>query len=77
MRASTLRRLQGGCYAITLCLPPEIAAFAESECRARGFPDADAYLSCMLNTAMFEEMEAEPSPSPTAAFDKGDDDIAF
>lgn len=77
MNTSMLRRLPGGCYAITLCLPPEVAAFAKMRCQARGFADADDYLSCVLNTAMFEEMEAEPSPSPIAAFDKGDDDIAF
>lgn len=76
MSTSTLRKLPGGCYAITLCLPPEVAAFVERECRARGFADADDYLSCVLNTAMFEEMETEPSV-PMAMFDEGDDHIPF
>ena len=77
MSPSTLRKLSGGCYAVTLCLPPEVAAFAERECRARGFADTDDYLSCVLNTAMFQEMAAEPSPAPMATFDEGDDNIPF
>ena len=76
MTKSTLRKLPGGCYGVTLCVPPEYAVFAKAEARARGFVDADDYLSCMLNTAMFHEMEREPCPLP-ASFDGCDDDIPF
>lgn len=77
MSTSTLRKLPGGCYAITLCLPPDIAAFSERKCRARGYADADDFLNCVLNTAMFEEMTAEPSPASMGTFGEGDDDIPF
>ena len=80
MSASTLRKLRGGCYAVTLALPPEIAEFAEQHCRARGFDSADAYLSCALNSAMFDEMcaEQEGEGSPyNGLFEKGDDDLPF
>ncbi|MBP6895218.1 MAG: hypothetical protein KBC94_12440 [Pseudacidovorax sp.] len=76
MTTPTLRKLPGGCYAITLCLPPDIAAFAQVECLARGFATPDGFLSCVLNTAMFAEMEAEPPPCPVG-FDDRDDDIPF
>ncbi|OPF64403.1 hypothetical protein [Hydrogenophaga sp. H7] len=76
MRVSTLRKLRGGCYAVTLCLPPDLAAFAKKEFRGRGFVDADQFLSCLLNTALFEAMEADPPP-PLVGFDGMDDDIPF
>jgi hypothetical protein len=76
MSKSKLRELPGGCYAVTLCLPPDIAAFAEQECHARGFADANQFLSCLLNTALFEAMEADPPP-PLVGFDGMDDDIPF
>jgi hypothetical protein len=76
MKVSTLRKLRGGCYAVTLCLPPDLAAFAKKEFRGRGFVDADQFLSCLLNTALFEAMEADPPP-PLAGFDGMDDDIPF
>lgn len=76
MNASTLRKLPGGCYAVALCVPPDIASFAQRECQSRGFADADDFLSCVLNTAMFEVMASEP-PSPMATFDEGDDAIPF
>ena len=76
MRNSPLRKLPGGGFAITLCVPPEIAAFAERECRERGYVDAEDLLSCVLNTAMFEVMEAEPPP-PVHGFDGIHDDIPF
>lgn len=76
MSKSTLRKLPGGGFAITLCLDPDMAAFARRECRRRGFADADDFLSCVLNTALFEVMEAEPPP-PVHGFDGIDDDIPF
>jgi hypothetical protein len=80
MSGSTLRKLCGGCYAATLVLPPEVAEFAEQNFRARGFESADAYLRCVLNSAMFDEMcaEAEGDDSPyNGFFEKSDDDIPF
>lgn len=76
MSVSTFRKMPGGGFAITLCVPPDIAAFAEREFRERGFADAEDFLSCVLNTAMFEVMEAEPPP-PVHGFDGIDDDIPF
>lgn len=76
MRVSTLRKLRGGCYAVTLCLSPDLAAFAKKEFRGRGFVDADQFLSCLLNTALFEAMEADPLPV-SVGFDGMDDDIPF
>ena len=80
MSASTLRKLRGGCYAITLALPPDIAEFALEGFRARGFESADAYLRCVLNSAMFDEMCAglEPDHSPyNGFFEKGDGELPF
>ena len=80
MSASSLRKLRGGCYAITLALPPDIAEFALEGFRARGFESADAYLRCVLNSAMVEEMCAgmKPDHSPyNGFFEKGDDDLPF
>lgn len=80
MSASPLRKLRGGCYALTLALPPDIAEFALEGFRARGFESADAYLRCVLNSAMAEEMCAglEPGHSPyNGFFEKSDDDLPF
>jgi hypothetical protein len=80
MSGSTLRKLRGGCYAVTLALPPDIAEFALEGFRARGFESADAHLSCVLNSAMFDEMcaEREGEGSPyNGFFEKGDDDLPF
>ena len=80
MSASTLRKLHGGCYALTLALPTDIAEFALEGFRARGFDSADAYLRCVLNSAMFDEMyaEQEGEASPyNGFFEKSDDDLPF
>ena len=78
MTASTLRKLPGGCYAVTLALPPDIAEFAMNECQTRGYEDADAYLRCVLNTAMFQEMCEEPAHAAVPPFwGAEDDDIPF
>lgn len=80
MSTSKLRRQRGGCYAVTLALPPEVAEFAEQNFRARGFDSADAYLRCVLNSAMFDEIcaEREGEGSPyNGLFEKSDDDLPF
>ena len=47
-------------------MPPDIAEFALEGFHARGIESADAYLRCVLNSAMFDEMCAglEPDHSP-------------
>lgn len=73
----TLRKLDGGGYAVNLCLAPDLVAFAETQWRAQGFADIEAYLNCVLNTALFNETVADPPPPLVAAFDELDDDIPF
>ena len=72
-----LRKLHGGCYAVNLCLAPDLVAFAKTQWRAQGFADIRAYLNCVLNTALFNETVAELPPTLVAAFDELDDDIPF
>jgi len=72
-----LRKLEGGGYAVNLCLAPDLVAFADTQWRGQGFADIEAYLNCVLNTALFNEMEADPPPPLIAAFDEQDDDIPF
>lgn len=75
--AHKLRKLDGGCYAVKLCLAPDLVAFADTQWRGQGFPDIKAYLNCVLNTALFFDMEEDPPPPAMAAFDELDDDIPF
>jgi len=77
MSTSTLRKLPGGCFAVTLCLAPDLVTFAKTQWREQGFGDIDAYLNCILNTALFNEENADPPPPIRAAFDEQDDDIPF
>ena len=72
-----LRKLEGGGYAVKLCLAPDLIAFAETQWRGQGFGDIEAYLNCVLNTPLFHEMEADPPSPVVAAFDEQDDDISF
>ena len=72
-----LRKLEGGCYAVNLCLAPDLVAFAETRWREQGFAGVGAYLNCVLNTALFNEMETDPPPPLVASFDEMDDDIPF
>lgn len=72
-----LRKLQGGGYAVKLCLAPDLVAFADTQWRGQGFADIQAYLNCVLNTAMFHEMEGDPPLPLVVAFDEHDDDIPF
>lgn len=72
-----LRKLEGGGYAVKLCLAPDLVAFADTQWRGRGFADIEAYLNCVLNTALFNEEAAGPPPPLVAAFDEQDDDIPF
>lgn len=72
-----LRKLKGGCFAVHLGLAPDLMAFAETQWRGQGFPDIESYLNCLLNTALFHEMESDPPPPLSAAFDEQDDDIPF
>lgn len=37
----------------------------------------ETYLNYVLNTALFNEMEADPPPPMVAAFDEPDNDIPF
>lgn len=74
---STLRKLPGGCYAVTVCLAPDLIAYANTQWRAQGFVNVDDYLNCVLNTALFKEEAAEPPPPLMASFDEMDDDIPF
>lgn len=62
-----LRKLKGGCYTVRLGLAPDLIAFAETQWRGQRFPDIEAYLNCVLNTALFHEMERDPPPSSTAS----------
>ena len=73
----TLRKLDGGCYAVSLCLAPDLVAFAETQWRGQGFADIEGYLNCVLNTALFFGMESDTPPPLLAAFDEQDDDIPF
>lgn len=68
---------QDGCTVFTLCLAPDLVTFAQTQWRAQGFVDIEAYLGCVLNTALFHESEADPPPPVVAAFDEQDDDIPF
>ena len=72
-----LRRLDGGYYAVKLCLAPDLVAFAETQWRGQGFASIQGYLNCVLNTALFFDMESDPPPSVVAAFGEQDDDIPF
>ncbi len=72
-----LRRLDSGCYAVKMCLAPDLVAFAETQWRGQGFADIEGYLNCVLNTALFFDMESDPPPPARAAFDEQDDDIPF
>lgn len=72
-----LRKLEGGGYAVKLCLGQDLVAFAETQWRGQGFANIAGYLNCVLNTALFHEMEAGPPPPLIAAFDEQDDDIPF
>lgn len=72
-----LRKLEGGGYAVKLCLAPDLVAFAETQWRGQGFANIEGYLNCVLNTALFFDMEADPPPPVVAAFDEQDDDIPF
>ena len=72
-----LRALDGGYYAVKLCLAPDLVAFADTHWRGQGFANIAGYLNCVLNTALFHEMEADPPPPLIAAFDEQDDDIPF
>lgn len=72
-----LRKLKGGCFAVHLGLAPDLIAFAETQWRGQGFPDIESYLNCVLNTALFHEMESDPPTPLSAAFDEQDDDIPF
>jgi hypothetical protein len=84
MSAPNIRKLRGGCYALTLVVPPDIAEFALESYRAQGFEGAEVYLASILNSAMVNEMaEAEmaathaAAASAVAAFDEFDGDIPF
>lgn len=72
-----LRKLQGGGYAVKLCLAPDLVAFADTQWRGQGFPNIQTYINCVLNTALFHEMERDPPPPFPAAFDEQDNDIPF
>lgn len=73
----TLRKLDGGCYAVSLCLAPDLVAFAETQWRGQGFADIEDYLNCVLNTALCFDMESNSPPPLFAFFDEQDDDIPF
>ena len=72
-----LRKLEGGGYAVKLCLAPDLVAFAETQWRGQGFANIEGYLNCVLNTALFFDMESDSPPPLFAAFDEQDDDIPF
>ena len=38
----TLRKLDGGCYAVSLCLAPDLVAFAETQWRGKASPTSRA-----------------------------------
>ena len=72
-----LHKLKGGGYAVRLCLSPDLIAFAESQWRGQCCPDIEAYLNCILNTALAHEMERGPPPPFPAEFFELDDDLPF
>jgi hypothetical protein len=45
--------------------------------KAAATPEHETYLKCVLSTALFNEMEANPPPPMVAAFDEPDNDIPF